>query len=280
MFLVWVILRSRFFIWEDASFISYANFFVLIYIDSAMLISFLIIFLIQLVCFLIAYFFQTDKLTDISYGGTFIIMVIYLFLQSQQDVIHRVLLCIVFVWGIRLGAYLLVRIHHMSQDTRFDNMRPSFIKFWSFWFLQAVSIMILMLPIIFLMSKEGIGFHRLILLWGIISFVGIVLESLADRQKYQFKKLHPNRWCDIWVWSKARHPNYFGEMLVWRGVFIACIPWLISRELLSIVSPLWITLLLLKISWIPLLVAKREERYGSDPEFQQWKSETNLLIPL
>ena len=244
--------------------------------------SLFLILAIQLICFLIAYLFQTDKLTDISYGGTFVMVVLYLFSQSQGTLVHGVLAGIVVLRWVRLGIYLLSRIHHMSRDQRFDTMRSSIVKFGGFWLLQAVSIGILLLPVMIVMSKnigqiDQISFF--VYIWWAISLLGICVESIADRQKYQYKKQHPKRRCDVWLWSRARHPNYFWEILVWRGLWIVCVPYLSGREWVSIISPIWITVLLIKISWIPYLAPKREEKYGDDPEFQEWKRRTRMLVP-
>ncbi len=242
--------------------------------------SFFLIFWIQLICFLIAYIFQTDKLTDISYGGTFVIVMIYLLSNSQWTHIHRTLAGVIILRWIRLGVYLLSRIQHMWRDKRFDAMRPNFVKFGAFWLLQACSISILLLPMILVMNKQIDHVSWFVYLWWLISMVWLLIESLADRQKYQFKKQFPKRRCDVWLWSKARHPNYFWEMLVRWGLWIICIPYLNWREWVSMISPVWITFLLVKVSWIPYLAPKREEKYGDDPAFQDWKKRTRLLVPL
>lgn len=239
-----------------------------------------IVFVIQLICFLIAYFFQTDKLTDVSYGGTFVIVMIFLLSKSQMSLVHVTLTGLIVLRWIRLWVYLFSRIKRMKSDKRFDSMRPSFIKFGAFWMLQATSIVILLLPMMIVMNKQIHHTTWFICVWWAITLWGIVIESLADRQKYQFKKTHPKRRCDVGLWSKARHPNYFWEMLVWRGLWIICIPYLGGREWISILSPIWITFLLVKVSWIPYLAPKREEKYGKDPAFQEWKKKTNLLVPL
>lgn len=241
---------------------------------------FLIILFLQLICFLIAYIFQTDKLTDVSYGGTFVIVVINLFIKNEWTLVDVLLAGLVILRGLRLGIYLLSRIHRMWRDKRFDTMRSSFFKFGAFRVLQAVSIFILLFPVILVMSKQVDQISIFVYLWWAISLLGIWIETLADRQKYQFKKAYPKRRCDVWLWSKARHPNYFGEMLVWWGIWVVCMPYLAWRRWLTILSPLWITFLLLKVSGIPLLASKREEKYGADPEFQAWKKRTRLLMPL
>ncbi|HEY5714424.1 MAG TPA: DUF1295 domain-containing protein, partial [Candidatus Gracilibacteria bacterium] len=105
--------------------------------------------------------------------------------------------------------------------------------------------------------------------------------TVADHQKFTFKSKseNKNKWIDSGLWRCSRHPNYFGEMLCWSGIFVYCIPVLSGWEWASIISPLWISLLLIKISGVPILEKKQDQKWGEDPAYQKYKKDTNCLIP-
>ena len=243
----------------------------------------LIIAVIQLLFFILAAIRQTDKFTDLAYGLTFVILANYLLLKQDHSRVHLLIVLIVSIWGIRLASYLFIRINKIKQDARFDNIRTNYLRFGAFWLLQALSIWIISIPLIILLSKPPV-LDLLALHWAglIISAVGIIIESVADWQKYRFKnKLNnKNRWIDSGLWKYSRHPNYFGEILMWWGVFVYCVPNLQNGELFSIISPLYVMFLLLYVTGIPTLEKRYLQRYGNNPAYQAYVARTRLLIPL
>ncbi|PKU76003.1 hypothetical protein MA16_Dca006050 [Dendrobium catenatum] len=116
----------------------------------------------------------------------------------------------------------------------------------------------------------------------IMWFVGLTVEATADQQKLVFKNSPANRgkWCNIGVWKYSRHPNYFGEILLWWGIFVASTPVLEDAEWLVVFGPVFLTLLLLFVSGIPLLETSANKRFGSVEEYRIYRSITSPLIPL
>lgn len=257
-------------------------------LTNPLLFSLIIAIIFNLIAFLIAFKYQTDKLTDITYATTFMVITFSLFFIDKENISPYQLLigAMPILWAIRLGGYLLTRVMDTGKDHRFDSFRAIWWKFGSFFALQAISIWVIALPYMIALSstisQENMAFNSVWLpIGGIIFLFGFIVETVADVQKYNFRKNPKNdgQFMDKGLFSIVRFPNYTGEILVWIGIFIACIPVLESGEWASIFSPIWIAILLIKISGIPYLEASNRERYGHLAAFQKYKKETKQLIP-
>lgn len=244
--------------------------------------SFMLALGINMIMFIPAYFLQTDKLTDISYSITFIIISLASFLYSKISLSSWLLLIMLLLWSLRLGIYLLYRIRKIGHDRRFNIMRKNFLKFLMFWVLQGFTVWIVMLPsILFFQAPEhhlswlsGLGF----LMWG----SGLIIETIADQQKSRFYDNPNNRgtWLDSGLWHYSRHPNYFGEILIWLGVYVYTLNSLNGSHMLyAAISPLFISIMLIFISGIPLLEKSADAKFGQDPNYQRYKKNTSCLIP-
>jgi len=224
---------------------------------------------------------QSDKVTDLIYALSFLLLTAVAWLSSADSLAHHLVFGMVALWSIRLGGYLFTRIHAMGKDDRFDKMRTSFRKIAGFWGLQTISILILAVPILILFRKSGISTHPLHYIGATVWLLGWLIESIADQQKFNFKTKPANKgqFIQTGLWKIVQHPNYLGEILCWLGVFLVASPSLIGWEWLAIISPLWITILLVFISGIPLLQRKAKKKYGHLPAFQKYQENTALLIP-
>ncbi|MCF7928879.1 MAG: DUF1295 domain-containing protein [Spirochaetales bacterium] len=234
--------------------------------------------------FAFALSFKTDKVTDLTYGLTFLILTVIALIYSGTYTLYTFgAALMVGLWGVRLAAYLFHRIITIGKDDRFDDKRESFIRFGSFWVLQAVTVWVVMIPVLlFLKDPELTGPAWLFPLGGVVWALGFGLEWVSDHQKFRFKNDSANRgkFMNRGLWKWSRHPNYFGEILLWWGVFIAVFPAFSGWELASVIGPVWITMLLLFVSGIPLLEKSADQKYGDDPEYQRYKKETSILIPV
>ncbi|MCB1172653.1 MAG: DUF1295 domain-containing protein [Leptospiraceae bacterium] len=248
-----------------------------------LLSSFLVILAIQMLCFAIAAVFKTDKLTDLSYGMTFVLLsAFYLLASSEAGILYQILNWAVILWGMRLAIYLFIRILRIKHDHRFDGRRENALAFLNFWLLQTIAIWLIQLPLTIHLQKNQSGSWSIWSTVGLAAFaLGFVYETIADWQKFRFRNQPGNsgKFMNRGLWRFSRYPNYFGEMVIWWGLFLSLIPVYTGWGWLAMISPLFITFLLLKVSGIPLLEQSMQQRYGSDPLYQEYRRKTSLLLP-
>jgi steroid 5-alpha reductase family enzyme len=239
---------------------------------------------IQAIFFAFAASLKTDKVTDLSYSLSFAAIAALLVVVNRAFApVQLLAAALVVVWAARLGGYLLARIVRIGKDARFDDKRGDFWKFLQFWLLQAVVVWIVMLPTTILISSPATPAPGVLTLVGALLWVvGFAIEAASDAQKSAFKKDRANagRWIETGLWKYSRHPNYFGEAVLWWGLFLVALPSLRGAFALAAVGPLAITLLLLFVSGVPLLEKSADARYGGDPAYQAYKRGTSLFIPL
>ena len=114
-----------------------------------------------------------------------------------------------------------------------------------------------------------------------IWLTGFTIEVMADRQKSRFRADPANRgrFISTGLWSRSRHPNYFGEITLWVGILLIAAPTLRGWQWVAVLSPLFVTVLLTRVSGIPLLEKKADTKWGDDPAYQEYKASTPVLIP-
>jgi steroid 5-alpha reductase family enzyme len=230
--------------------------------------------------------FRTEKLYDFCGAGAFLGVTAYsyfggLAVGQTRSIVASALAA---AWAARLGAFLFARVLIFGKDRRFDEVKNDLPKFGVFWFMQGVWVFASLLPILMLNSQadqsslsvlDWVG----ISVWGL----GFLTEVVADVQKIQHKANHPdtNKWIDTGLWSYSRHPNYFGEMTLWVGMYLLCFSGLDTGEkIAAVVSPLFVSSLLLFASGIPILEQNADKKWGHLEEYKQYKDEVSILIPL
>lgn len=247
------------------------------------ILTFFVALIIQLIFFILAYTFKTDKVTDLAYGLSFIVLAWYLVLsQANFSLPALTIAVLITLWGLRLASYLLIRILKMGRDKRFDQIRNNFISFLKFWVFQAMAVWVIMLPSIYLITRTSLSSLNFYSWWGMTIFIlGLLIETVADWQKFKFKNNPANqdKWIESGIWRCARHPNYFGEMILWWGIFIFTIPWQNGWSWLTMMGPIFITFILLFVSGIPPLEKRYQQKYANNKKYQQYKNRTSLLIP-
>ncbi len=246
--------------------------------------SLLISMAIQLGFFVFASKYKTDKLTDLSYGLSFIALAFYSLINSDQISNYQVILMsMIAIWGIRISGYLLIRIIKTGKDARFDGIRENFWKFARFWLLQGFSVWVISLPATYLLSLDQPTNFNIYAIIGIIIWIkGISLETIADLQLYRFRfklKPKPQPWIDSGVWHYSRHPNYFGEISLWWGIFVYGLSYYADAYWLTALGPIFITLLITMVSGIPILEKSANKQWGEDQKYQEYKNKTPILVP-
>ena len=226
---------------------------------------------------------KTDVVTDLSYSLSFAVLAIVLPFSGARETVQLTASLLVLVWAVRLGGYLFRRILRTRVDTRFDGMRDKPLRFARFWLLQAIAVAVIMLPVSYLLGRsDAPGFGAWAAAGTAVWFAGLVIEAMADAQKSAFRAKEENRGRFIasGLWRYSRHPNYFGEMLVWWGLFVFAVPFLDGAAFAVVAGPLVITLLLLFVSGIPPLERSADAKYGDDPAYREYKRRTSILVPL
>lgn len=239
--------------------------------------------LINISVFLIAYLYRTDKLTDISYALTFITIATVALITGRYQLSNIVLTLMIVTWALRLGSYLLIRINKTKKDKRFDQIRQKFWRFGGFWLLQGFTVWVILIPTIMYLGESHNKLSLVYFVGFFIWLTGLIIEAASDNQKFKFINNPSNKgkWIEKGLWKYSRHPNYFGEILLWFGIYIYTIPGLNPvQTLIGTISPLYIALLIIFVSGIPLLEKKADNKWGSDADYQKYKKRTSILLPL
>jgi steroid 5-alpha reductase family enzyme len=240
-------------------------------------------FLIQWLVFIPAFLFQTERFFDITGSITYVLVFSFaLFFSPSMDARSILLFSICVLWAVRLGSFLFRRISKAGKDDRFDEIKPSFIRFLNVWTIQGLWIVFTAaaaLVAITTANKKELDAFALIglLLWGI----GFAIEVIADNQKSVFNADTTNKgkFITTGLWAKSRHPNYFGEITLWLGVAIIALPVLQGWQWVALISPLFVTLLLTRVSGVPMLEAKSDKKWGGQADYEAYKKNTPVLIP-
>lgn len=249
---------------------------------EAVLISLGVSIGINLLMFIPAFIYKTDKLTDLSYSLTFIILATILFLFNTYSLSKLLLWVMVAAWGVRLGSYLFIRIRKMKKDPRFDDKRDDFFKFLKFWMVQGLTAWLVMMSSTLFFNLERTSFNYLSIIGLMVWASGLTIESIADYQKYQFKTNPKNKskWIESGLWHYSRHPNYFGEIMNWVGVYLFTLSsFNLVSALIALASPAYITITLLFISGIPPLERRHDKKWGNKKAYKEYKKRTSILIP-
>ena len=246
----------------------------------------LIAFLIQWVLFIPAFYFQTEKFYDITGSVTYISIVTYISVQSYYAInvnIGSILLasCII-LWAIRLGSFLFTRIHKAGEDKRFKFIKPSPTRFFMTWTLQGMWVSICsMCALTAIASKNGVIQNEVFYIGMLVFIIGFVLEIIADWQKSRFRKNPTNKdqFITHGLWSYSRHPNYFGEIILWLGISIMSFSSLSSWQYFTLISPLFTYMLLVYVSGVRILEISGMEKWGHMESYQEYVRTTASLFP-
>ena len=242
----------------------------------------LLVFLVQWVVFVPSWFAHTEHFFDLT-GSLTYLAVVALTLLSRGSVTPYSLLVATMVtaWALRLGAFLAARVRAAGSDSRFDAMKYRFAWFLMTWTVQGLWVLLTAgAALAAITSPEDRQIDAFALLGVALWALGFGIEVAADEQKRRFRARPENldRFITTGAWARSRHPNYFGEILLWFGVAVAAFPSLSGWSMVTLVSPLFVWLFLTRVSGVPLLEAAADRRWAGNPEYEAYKAATPVLL--
>ena len=244
---------------------------------------FLITYGIQLIVFVPSYIFTTEKFFDLTGMITYLTIMIYLFCIRGFEMLNYtglILIILISIWALRLGLFLFFRIHKDGNDRRFNELKIDFFKFLRVWMLQGLWVFLTASCAITILCSNVIIDNTSFMIIGILLWIlGFLIEVIADIQKRKFKKNNKEGFITTGLWSYSRHPNYLGEILLWFGITIICLPNLQGPQYISLISPVFVYLLLNHISGINLLEEYADKKWGELDSYKNYKQKTPVLFP-
>ncbi len=239
-------------------------------------------FLVQWLAFIPAFVFQTEKYFDLLGSVTYIVLAVVALLSSSLDVGAILVASMVIVWALRLGTFLFRRVMHAGHDRRFAKIKPDFLRFLMTWTLQGLWVFVTFSAgLAALTSGKAYPFSGLVGVGCALWMVGFLIEVVADRQKSVFRKDPSNkdRFISHGLWAWSRHPNYFGEILLWTGIAVAALPMLEGWQHITLISPLFVFVLLTQISGVRMLEARADKKWGREDDYIEYRRQTPALFP-
>lgn len=242
-----------------------------------------IAFLIQWVAYVPSLLARTEKYYDLTGSLTYAVVILTaLITTARYDIQALVLTGLVLVWAFRLGVYLFRRVRRAGEDTRFREIKRSASRFLLAWTLQGLWVSVTAAAALAAITAQRPGELGALGIVGLgVWALGFGLESVADLQKSRFAADPANRgrFISTGLWSLSRHPNYFGEIVIWIGTALIALPSLKGWGLLTLISPVFVTILLTRISGVPLLERAADEKWGGRDDYEAYKRSTPVLIP-
>jgi steroid 5-alpha reductase family enzyme len=238
---------------------------------------------IQWLAFVPARLLQTERFYDLTGSLTYIAVTLAAIVTAAAPSGPQWLIAaMILVWAGRLGSFLFRRIHAAGGDQRFDHIKISSSRFFVAWTLQgAWVVMTSCAAVSAILSEQPTAVGTVFAIGAAMWVVGFVIEVVADRQKSRFRADPANegRFINTGLWARSRHPNYFGEILLWTGIAVTAIPYISGTQWVVMLSPLFVYALLTRVSGIPTLVRRGQQLWGDDPAYQAYLTSTPLLVP-
>ena len=241
-------------------------------------------FILHWLIFIPSYIYQTEHYFDLIGSISYISIVLFTFLALNNLDVRSILIgLLILVWAVRLGSFLFIRVKRDGKDNRFTVIKTKFWWFLFTWTIGGLWVFITMAAGLAAMTSAKVvplGWFALI---GIFLWLeGFLVEVVADHQKTRFrsKKENQGRFINEGLWSFSRHPNYYGEITLWLGIAFIAFPVLQGWQLLTLISPIFVYILLTRISGVTMLERRADKKWGDDPEYQRYKETTSSLIPM
>ena len=245
-----------------------------------------IAFALQWLAFIPAYVFQTEKFYDLM-GSITYLSVMWFSLASTSEQFTALnganiaIVLLITLWALRLGTFLFIRIHKDGEDKRFRSIKPSATQFFMTWTLQGLWVsMCSMCALTAISSETGVVMNTLFYIGLGLFIYGFCIEIIADNQKSKYRSIPENKdkFITTGLWAKSRHPNFFGEIVLWAGIAVMSFSSLHGLQYLTLISPVFTYLLLVYVSGVRMLEARADKKWGQEEEYVKYKSKTSVLM--
>jgi len=249
---------------------------------KVMFIACAVAFGINWLAFIPANAAQTEKYYDLTGSVTYLTTVlISLVAVGSYDGRSVLLVCLIGMWALRLGSFLFARVRKDGKDGRFDKIKVNPLRFLTAWTTQGLWVFLTLCCALAAITapKDGrIG--TIAVIGAVVWLIGFGIEVTADNQKTAFKRDPANkgRFISTGIWAWSRHPNYLGEIMLWAGIAIIALPTLSGWRYVTLISPLFVYLLLTRVSGVPMLEARSDERWGGQADYEAYKAATPTLM--
>ncbi len=241
----------------------------------------LIVFVYMTAIFILALIVKDNSIVDIFWGLGFIVISLFSLLQTDFVSLKKIIVTsLILIWGLRLSIHILIRNRGHGEDFRYANWRQTWKNFilrsyLQVFMLQGFFMLVIAWPVLYINNgtPEETG---LIDVAGLLIFVaGFLFEAVGDYQLVKFRQNKENKGKIITtgLWQYTRHPNYFGEALLWWGIWLMAVP--VVDGIYTIVSPVVLTILLRYVSGVPML----EKKYEGRPDWEEYKKKTPVFVP-
>ena len=255
--------------------------------NSLVVEAVLIAFIIQWAAFIPAYAFQTEKFYDLTGTLTYLTVTWYTLYMSSEKFINLngasiAIVLFISLWAIRLGSFLFSRIHKDGEDKRFRTIKPSATQFFMTWTLQGLWVSLCsMCALTAISSESGVVVNAFYYLGVGLFIYGFYTEVKADNEKSKFRSVPENRdkFITTGLWAKSRHPNYFGEIVLWAAIAVISLPSLTGLQYITLISPIFTYVLLVHVSGVRMLEARGQKKWGHLEEYKAYQKSTPMLFP-
>ena len=246
----------------------------------------LLAYVIHWIAYIPAYMFQTEKYYDLTGSVTYLSVVWFVFLSTYKSISlnfgNLILVLLISIWTIRLGLFLFMRIHKAGEDKRFRSIKTSASQFFMTFTLSGLWVTLCsMCALVAISSPEGLVMNALTYIGIILFIIGFGIEIIADNQKTAFRSIEANKdsFITSGLWSKSRHPNYFGEVLLWFAIAVISFSSLEGLQLITLISPVFTYILLVYVSGVRMLEDMNDKKWADNEQYKSYKKNTPMLFP-
>ena len=246
----------------------------------------LLAYVIHWIAYIPAYMFQTEKFYDLTGSVTYLSVVWFVFLSTYKSISlnfgNLILVLLISIWTIRLGLFLFMRIHKAGEDKRFRSIKTSASQFFMTFTLSGLWVTLCsMCALVAISSPEGLVMNALTYVGIILFIIGFGIEIIADNQKTAFRSIEANKdsFITSGLWSKSRHPNYFGEVLLWFAIAVISFSSLEGLQLITLISPVFTYILLVYVSGVRMLEDMNDKKWADNEQYKSYKKNTPMLFP-